>query len=173
MSRFEDDDRASCIQFFRDQIGDLMGHPFLNLGAARDFLDDSGQLAQAGHFSARKVADVGDSHEGKQVMLAHAVEADVAHEDDFIVPFLEDAVQMMGGIGAEAGKKFGVHPRDSFRGFQQALAVGVFPHRCQDFPDGSFNSRKIDAGGSRFGRGWIAAGAHFDSDLSILAADGV
>ena len=66
--------------FSRDGLGDLVGHPLLQLQPAREDVDQPRNLAEADHLAVRDVGDVALAEERQQVMLAQAVEVDVAHD---------------------------------------------------------------------------------------------
>ena len=91
-------------ELFDQQVGDLLGHALLDLGPPRNFLDHPGQFAQADDPRPGKVGDVGLAQEGQHVVLAHALEADVPHQDHFIVALGEELLQMPAGIEVQAGE---------------------------------------------------------------------
>ena len=78
-------------QVGRHGVGDLGGQPLLHLGAPGVDVDQPGQLGQAGHppVLTGDVAQVRDTVERHQVVLAGAVDLDVAHQDELGVPDLE------------------------------------------------------------------------------------
>jgi len=159
VSGLDYDDDAPGIELLGDEVGNLVGHAFLHLGPLGDFLDDAGEFAESGYLSAGEIADVGDSHEGEEVVLAHAVETDVADEDDFVVAFLEDAAEMVCRRGVKTGEEFRVHAGDPLGGFQKAVAVWVFTDGGEDLAYGAFDAREIDGGG-RFGFGGVVGVTH-------------
>ena len=59
---------------------DLVGHALLQLQPAREDVDQARDLAEADHLAVRDVGDVALAEERQQVMLAHAVEVDVADD---------------------------------------------------------------------------------------------
>jgi len=135
-----------------------VSHPLLDLGPFGNFLDDAGELAESGDLTAGEIADVGDSHEGEEVMLAHAIEADVADEDDFVVAFLENSGEVVRGRGMESGEEFGVHASNTSRRFEQTFAIGIFPDCGENLTDGPFDPGEIDGAGG-FGVGVRGIGA--------------
>jgi hypothetical protein len=62
-------------------VGDLPGHPFLDLQAPGERLDDPGKLGQAHQALSREVPDMRHAVEGQQVVLAQRPERDVPHQD--------------------------------------------------------------------------------------------
>src|SRR5579884_2526769 len=79
----DDDEHAPGLEPFDEGVGDLGGQPLLDLGPAGEPLDQPGQLGQPGDAAVvvRDVGDVGLADERHQVVLAHAVEGDVADHD--------------------------------------------------------------------------------------------
>ena len=85
MFRLNNDGNACGIQFVFNQIGNRLGHSFLNLRASCNFFNDSSQLAESGHSPTRNVANVSGTGEWQQVMFAHASKWNVFHENQFVV----------------------------------------------------------------------------------------
>ena len=146
---------AVRLERFHDRLGDLAGQAFLNLGAAGVCLDHPRQLADADDPPLGEVADVGLAVEGEQVVLAHAVEGDVAQDDHLIVRNLEAHLEVVGGVLVEALEYLGVHLGDAPGRLDQALAGGVVPDRLEHLDDGRANARLVDSGlrNNRHGHG--------------------
>ena len=68
-----------------DRLGDLRREPLLHLQPAREHVDDARDLAEADHAAVRNVGDVALAEERQQVMLAQAVEVDVAHDHHLVI----------------------------------------------------------------------------------------
>ena len=70
------------------------------------------------------------------VMLAMALEADVAQDDDLVIAvgLLEGALQKLDGIGVVAGEIFLIGARDPRRRALQAFAVGIIAGIFQQEP---------------------------------------
>jgi hypothetical protein len=79
-------------------------------------------------------------------MLAEGVELDVAEEDDLIVSFVEDRLEMPLRIILEAGHEFAIGAGDAVGRLQQSLAVGVFADGEEDLAHGAFEARDVDLG---------------------------
>ena len=94
--------------------------------------------------AVRHVADVGHAHERQHVMLAHAVEADVADQHHFVVLLGEELPQVVPGIVVQAAEQLGVHAGDAGRRFAQAFAIGIFADGGQNLAHGASNARLID-----------------------------
>jgi hypothetical protein len=89
---------------------------------------------------------MGPAGEWQQVMLAHAVEFDVAHEDDFVVIFGEYSLQVDAGIFVEPGENLGIHSGHAGWGFEESFAVGIFADRDEDFADRTLDAFVVDGG---------------------------
>jgi hypothetical protein len=63
MFGFHDDAHPARRYVLLEPVGDLLGEPFLDLGAAREQLDHPSQLGQAKDPLPREVADMGHSEE--------------------------------------------------------------------------------------------------------------
>jgi hypothetical protein len=70
-------------------MGDLFGEPLLDLQAAREQIDQPRQLAHPHHTTVGNVADVATTEERQQVVLAKAVQLDVAG-DHHVVRLLDE-----------------------------------------------------------------------------------
>ena len=127
-----------------EQVGDLFGHPFLHLRAVRQGLHHAGQFAQAQHAAVRQVADVGVAHEREEVVLADAVEGDVADEHDLVIFFGECLAEMHLRVSVQPAEHLGIHAGHAGRRFQQALAIGIFAHRQQNLANGPFDAGMVD-----------------------------
>ena len=101
-------------------------------------------LLKPDDFAVGDVTDVGDAGERQHVVLAHAVEADVANEHHLIVLFGEEFAEVQPRLIVQAGKQLGVHASHAGRRFAEAFAVGVFADGGQNFADGAFDARLID-----------------------------
>ena len=81
----DDDTDAARRDLLLEPVGDLLGQPFLHLGAAGEQLDHPGQLGQAEDPLPGQVADMGDADERQQVVLAHRLHRDRAGDDQLVV----------------------------------------------------------------------------------------
>ncbi len=82
---FDDDGHAPDVEFFDQQVGHLLGHPFLYLRSTRNDFDQARQLAEPNDATAGKVADVGLAHKRQQVMLTEAAKTNVPNDNDLVV----------------------------------------------------------------------------------------
>ena len=85
MFGFYDDPHTARCYVVLEPVGDLLGQPFLHLGAAREQLDHPSQLGQAENPLPWQVADMGDSDERQQVMLTHRLHRDGAGDDQLVI----------------------------------------------------------------------------------------
>ena len=83
MLGLDHDEDPARLEARLDGVRDLGRQPLLHLGPPRVPLDDPGQLRQPRDppVLVGDVRDVGLAHERDQMVLAHAVERDVAQDD--------------------------------------------------------------------------------------------
>ena len=98
-------------------VGDLRGEPLLHLRAPGVHLDQPGQLRQPGDAAvgAGDVADVRDTVERQQVVLADRHDLDVADEHQLLVVRLEGRGEHLGRVDPQAGEELGVGAGDPGR----------------------------------------------------------
>ncbi len=127
---------ALDLQVGHQRVGDLRGQPFLHLGATGEEVDQAGDLRQAGDPAVlrRDVADVGDAVERHEVVLAGAVDLDVAHDDHLVVVDGEGRLQHALGRRVEAREGLGVGAGDPVRGVAEPLTVGVLTDGDEQLP---------------------------------------
>jgi hypothetical protein len=80
-----DDRDPQRLDLLPDRFGDLVRQPLLDLQAPREDLDEPRDLAEADHLPVREVGDVAAAEERQQVVLAQAVEVDVADDHHLVV----------------------------------------------------------------------------------------
>ena len=93
----------------------------------------------------RDVRDVRVTVEGREMVLAHRVERDVAHHHHLVVLRFERddevarriLVQAAADLGVHLGDTLGVRPK-------QAVAVGILADREQDLADRDLDALDID-----------------------------
>ena len=136
------------IEVFLDGLADLSGQSFLLLRAAGDDLDGPGQLREADDAVVlRLVRDVGHAREREQVVLAHACEGDVAHDDGILAFLGELASEVLARAGSDACEEFPVGLRDPSRGVEETLSVGVLADGEEDLANRGLDPVVIDAFG--------------------------
>src|SRR5262245_10293592 len=96
MSRFDDHPHSMRIELRLQGFSDLHGQPLLNLQPSRKHVHDARNLAESHHLLIGQIAHMNSAVERQQVMLAHAEEIDVFHNDHLVVLDREErAVQEM------------------------------------------------------------------------------
>ena len=137
---------SARLELAHQRVRDLAGQPFLHLRPLRVEVDEPCELGQARHppGGPGDVADVGDTVEGDQVVLARRVHRDVAHQDEFLVPFVEGGVEHLVGICEQSAEHLAVGARDPRRGVAQPLTLGVLADGDQQFPYGRLGPGLIE-----------------------------
>ena len=92
MDRLDDDADPRGLEDPVDRVRDLLGQPFLNLKPPGVHLHDPRQLRQADDAAVGNVRDVRATKEWKQMVLAQAVQLDVAHHDHVLMLFVEERI---------------------------------------------------------------------------------
>ena len=113
---------------------------FLRLQAVGKQVDDPCDLRQPHDLSVRHVAHMGAADDRHHVVLAMAVEGDVAHHDHVVIALhvLERAPQIGERILFVAGEHLPKGFRHAGRGVEQPFALRVFPHPAQKGADRFF-----------------------------------
>jgi hypothetical protein len=112
---------------------DLARHALLHLEPARVQLDQARDLAQSRHAARRHIRDVALAEERHQVMLAHRVEVNIAHEHQTIVRILEDALgEDLGRGGLVTTREMAPRFGDARRRVAQLRALRVSIERRQE-----------------------------------------
>ena len=132
------DDHAARFERLDQFLGDLGREPFLDLRPLGVDVDEPGQFGQASDAAvlAGDVADVGDTGEGQQMMLADAPDLDVLDQDQLVVAEIEGGRQHLGRVLVQAGQDLGVRLGHPFRGVPQTIAVRILTDPDQQLPDG-------------------------------------
>ena len=133
MLRLDDHAYALGVDGSHEGGGDLLRQPLLHLEPTRVAVHQTGQLAHAVHLVPGDVPDVALAEEGEHVVLAHAVEFDVPHNDHMVALFLEDrAPQDRGGVLLVALHEIIVCLFHARRGLDEPFAVAVFADGGED-----------------------------------------
>ena len=138
-------DDTGRVQRLHQRVGDLPGQALLHLGALGEAVHEPRQLRDAADAAvlAGDVGHVRAPEERSQMVLAHAVEGNVAHEHDFLVALVEGHVEMPRRVLFQAAQHFLVHTGHARRRLPQPLALGVFPDAFQNQADACFDFRCI------------------------------
>src|SRR5690606_36937732 len=89
MLRFYNYGYSERVKGFFDCVHDLDRKAFLYLESSRVHINHACKLAEAGDPSVGNVCDVCLAEERKDVMLAHAEEFDILHENHFAHGFVK------------------------------------------------------------------------------------
>src|SRR5512147_1311017 len=138
---------AARPEMGHERVGDLRREAFLHLRAPREDVDHTRDLAQPDDLTvARQIDDVRTAGEGQQMVLADAEDLDVAHDHQVVGAGLvrEDATEVIRRVVAHASEHIAVCARDTRRGFDQTIPVGVLADRDQDLPHGPLDSLQVN-----------------------------
>ena len=86
----------------------------------------------------------GLAHEREHVVFAHAVEADIADQYDFVVLFGEEFLEVLSRFFMQAVEQLGIHSGNAGGRLDEAFSVRVFAHGQKNFTYSRFDSRHID-----------------------------
>ena len=85
--------------------------------------------------------------ERQDVMLAHGVERDVAHDDKLLVALLVELfAQMAGRIVCQAREELLARAGDAVRSAHETRTVRVLANADEQLADGGLDARPVDAG---------------------------
>ena len=138
VQRLDDDADAVRLEHLVDGVGDLRGQLLLDLQAPGVDLDHAGELADADHAAAWHVGDFGVADDRRHVMLAMALEANIAQHHHLVVArdLREGFLQDRGRVLCVAGEVFLERTGDPRRRFPKTFAIGIVagpadqgPHR--------------------------------------------
>jgi len=131
---------AARLQHLQDRVGDLRRQLLLDLEALRISLHHPRQLADADDAAMRQVGDMRAAGNRHHVVLAMALQPDVAQQDDFVVAvgFLEGAFQQRHRVDGIAFIELLVRPHHACRRVEQAFARGIVPGPAQQGADSFF-----------------------------------
>jgi len=133
--------QSSAIAFppiSRDALRDLRGQLLLHLEAPRIALDHACELADADDLAIGQVADVGLADDRRHMVLAMALELDVAQHDQLVVAgdLLEGALEVFARLVGIAAEPVAVGIDDALGRVQQSLARRVLAGPAQQRANG-------------------------------------
>ena len=114
---FHDDADALGVDALLDERGNLLGQTLLDLKATRKAVNQSSHLADPKNLLARNVSDVATTVKRKHVVLAKAVDLNVANNDHVVAFLVENCVSNhILGVDIVAAKQefVGFQPFGSF-----------------------------------------------------------
>ena len=138
-------------------------------GPAGKFVDHPGQLAQTHDPRPGQIGNVGLAQKRQHVVLAHALEADIADQDHFVVALGEKLLQMPAGIKVQAREELGIHAGHPGRCFLKPLAIGIFANGHQNLADGTFDPGMVDLARTGCGAGIVPGGGAFARVAVVFA----
>ena len=136
---FDNDGGTCSAGLVDDGLGNLLGQILLNLHAAREDVDDAGDLGQADDFAVGDISHMAFADKGQHMVFAHGVQFDVLDDHHLV------------GAGGEEGvidyfvDVLTIAPHEEFHGFGGAFwriceprAIEVFANRFDDILIGFF-----------------------------------
>ena len=142
MAGFHDYTHAPGVEDVGKRRGNFPGQPLLHLKPPGEHVHDPGHLAYADDPAVGNVAHVTAAEKGEQVVLAHAEEFDVPHDDHVIgLRFEKRAVDhRFQVLGVAPGEKLpaAVHPSG---GLFQPLPFRIFTDLQQKLPHQIFHRK--------------------------------
>ena len=133
--RLDDDADTLRAGLGHDGVRDLLGHPLLDLEAAREHVDDARELGDAEDLPLRDVADRALPVKRQEVVLAERVELDVLEDHHMVgaareIGVVDDRLQLL----AVAARQERHRLRDAVRRLLQSLAFGILSEFDDDLP---------------------------------------
>ncbi|MNE13941.1 hypothetical protein D3C80_1067960 [compost metagenome] len=127
MRRVQQDGHAARLQVRFDGLDDVVGQGLLVLQATGEDLDHARQLGDAHHLLARQIGDIGLAQEGGHVVLAVALDLDVAQDDHVVIAghVLEGARQLLARVGVIAVEPFAIGVDHALGRVDQARTLGI------------------------------------------------
>ena len=90
---------------------------------------------------------MGAADERQDVMLAHGVERDIAHDNELLVALLVELfAQMAGRVVRQAREELLARARHAVRRAHEARAIRVLADADEQLADGGLDARPVDAG---------------------------
>lgn len=132
MPGFNHHSDATRLDPILQSFGDLGGEPLLHLQAAGKGIHQAGDFAQPQDLALGQIRYMAAAKKGQHMVLAEAEHLDVAHDDHLIVVdgeqgAAQDAIEVGAVATGKVGEGFGV----TFRGLQEAFAIGVLAQVLQ------------------------------------------
>src|SRR5262245_61644215 len=108
MSTFDHNTDPAWLQPVLNRLGDLRGHPFLDLEAPRETIDHADKLGDADDPSRGQVADMSNPGDRRHVMFTARAEGNIPQQDWSVeaADLLKSAQQVFGRILVISGKPF-------------------------------------------------------------------
>lgn len=124
--RLDDHADSERRQNIVKRVRNLGGEPLLDLKSSRKDFDNSGEFAETDDTSVGDVRNVRSTEERQQVMLAEAVDVDIANDDHLGIGVGErSTIDHPGHIVLVPGSETLQRSDDALGGASQAFACGV------------------------------------------------
>src|SRR5215472_13327877 len=143
-------DDAARLEGAHQRIGDLAGHALLHLRTPGVYVDEPGQLGKAGDLTlfVRDISDMGGADEWDQMVLAGAVNLDIAHQHHLVVISVEYGAEDFLRMLPHSGKLFGIGAGDPAGSAAEPVAVGILADRDEDLAHRTLDTVEIHALGA-------------------------
>ena len=138
-------DGAGRIEVLDKRVGDLIGEPLLQLGAARKDFNSPRKFRETNNPPiSRDICHMCLPMERQQVMLARREEVDVGDRDEFVRALLERSCEVRRNILAEPPEKLRVGLRHTFWCLDDAFAIWILADGNEDLTNRTRDARLID-----------------------------
>ena len=136
--RLHQDHHARRLQSGHQGVGDGGGETFLELQTGRSRAHQPHHLRQAGDLAVLggDVGHVDHPEEGDEVVLAHGMEVDVAHQHHLLMAVRGHGHDYRGQVVGVGGDDLAEHVGHATGRADQALALRVFPDPLEKQTDG-------------------------------------
>src|SRR5690554_1122902 len=145
LARIEHDQHPPSVKGVGKGIRNLVGQSLLQLRTRSEGVDHPRQRAEPDDAATWQVRDVGEAHEGQQVVLAHRAERDVAHDHEFAlaaVVEIDQVAEVHGGVDPHAGEELRVGLGDAAGRLGQSR--GIRPDGREQLRDGGLDARSVN-----------------------------
>ena len=133
------------MQLLHQSVGDLRGQALLHLRPLRKGVHKARELRQPADapVGRRDVRHMRHAEERHEMVLAHGVERDVAHEHHLLVMLVKRRLEVLGGVFHKAREHLLVHLRHALWRLEQPFPIRVLAHALQDEAHARFDLRSV------------------------------
>ena len=136
MLRFDNNTDTFGVDWLHEGFCNLAGKALLHLQSTGEAVDETGEFADAVHFVAGDIADVTLAEKGEKMVLAHAVDLDVAHDDHVVALFGEDCLfKDLVRVDVVALRKMIPCFFNPAWGIYESFALGIFADGSENVPN--------------------------------------
>jgi len=141
MLGFDHNGHALWFNSVVNDFGDLHRQALLHLQAPGEHIDKTGDLAQSNDLPVGNIGDMAFSEKRKEMVFTKTEDLNVPDDYHLVIRHLEQsAVQDLLGIHAVAAGQIAKGAINTFRGFLQSIARGIFAELLEYASD-LFNHR--------------------------------